>query len=64
LAAKNGHILIVKFLIEQKASIKLINSQGKTALDYAAESLETAKKEANPKARVAKGSLIDRLTVT
>jgi ankyrin repeat protein len=64
LAAKNGHILIVKYLIEQKASVKLVNAKGKRAYDLAAESLEAAKKAANPKEKVTKGSLIDRLTVT
>ena len=51
-------------MIEQKASVKLLNAQGKSAYNFAVESLEAAKKAADPKAKVVKGSLIDRLTVT
>lgn len=63
LAAQHGHILIVKYLLELDASTVLKNSQMKTALQLAQESLE----KANPQGKITKppkGSLIDRLKVT
>lgn len=63
LAAQNGHILIVKYLIELNANVTIVNSQGKTAHDFAKEALTIAKTN-NQKKPIVKGSLIDRLIVT
>jgi len=40
LAAQNGHILIVKYLLELGATTTLVNYESKTALDLARESLK------------------------
>ena len=72
LAAKHGHILVVKYLLEQKASPKLVNAEGKTAYDFAVEALAAVKpkvktnKEGKPlkQPKSEKGCLLDRLTVT
>ena len=40
IAAKNGHLLIVKFLLENGAMINLANSNGLSALDVTNQSLE------------------------
>lgn len=42
LAAQNGHILICKYLLELEANTTLQNSDAKTALDLAKESLAKA----------------------
>jgi ankyrin repeat protein len=43
MAAKNGHYLVVKFLLEQNANAAIANIDGKTPLDFC---LESIKKEA------------------
>jgi len=73
LAAQNGHILVVKYLIEElRANVKLGNIDNKLPLDLAKQSLqqEIAKEQEKigkakklPK-KWPKGSLIDRLEVT
>ena len=62
MAAKHGHILIVKYLIELGANFKLVNSEGKTALDFARESLAANKPKKNEV--LVKGSILEKLTVT
>jgi len=53
----------VKYLIELGANFKQVNADGKTALDFAKESLFDAKPK-NKNEPLVKGSLLDKLTVT
>ena len=63
LAAQNGHVLIVKYLLELGANFKQVNAEGKTAVDFAKESLAEAKRKVKNEPLV-KGSLLERLLVT
>jgi len=40
LAAINGHLLVVRYLLEHGADAKKVDSNGKRALDYAIERLD------------------------
>ena len=65
LAAQNGHILIVRFLIDQAATAGITNSEGKTACDLAKDSLkknEPKRKADKQKELADKGSLYSKLT--
>ena len=53
----------MKYLLELSANFKQVNSDGKTALDFAKESLTEAKRKGKNEPLV-KGSLLERLTVT
>ena len=75
LAAKNGHILICRFLIQQGADQSVRNRENKTPLDFCKESLANEKPKADkalPKEKgkkktptvYPKGSLMDRLLKT
>ena len=71
LAAVNGHILIVKYLLELDAKPDSVNSKTETPLDMAnaafckVKEIETAKLGHGKKLGIApKGSLRDRLEVT
>ena len=67
LAAQNGHILIVMYLLDQKAVSNMLNSQDKTPLDLCKESLRKFEPKATKKISTKsqptpkKGSLHDRL---
>ena len=62
MAAKNGHYLIVKFLVEQKANTTLQNTDGKTALNLCNESIKQHKLKKGEKP--VKNSLLDKLLAT
>ena len=53
----------MKYLLELGANFKQVNSDGKTALDFAKESLTEAKRKGKNE-QLVKGSLLERLTVT
>lgn len=58
IAAKHGHLLIVKYLIEHGAQGHLANANGMSALDLAQESQELIQSQAintNSKNHLAKG---------
>lgn len=46
IAAKHGHLLIVKYLIDQGAQGHLANANGQSALDMATESQEVIQSQA------------------
>lgn len=60
LAAQNAHILIVKYLVSEKAGTQIKNLEGKTALQLAQESLQKLTDVGNGKPP-AKGSDEDKL---
>ena len=58
IAAKHGHLLIVKYLIEHGAQGNIANSNGLSALDLAQESAEIISSQTiltGPKNHLAKG---------
>lgn len=62
LAAANGHILIVKYLVQEKADAAIKNLDDKMALQLAQEALKKVTDEGDGKPPV-KGSEEDRLRV-